>query len=104
LDSVKYTFPDFSNHTILYKGRRFVAIAVSKEQPFKHFGDDEDFVVWDGLYDGAASCGTITKDGVYKGALAFSHVEIEVDDGNSIREFVKNTSKAEEYYFKGCGV
>jgi hypothetical protein len=104
LDFVKYTFPDFSNHTILYKGRRFVAIAVSKEQPFKHFGDDEDFVVWDGLYDGAASCGTITKDGVYKGALAFSHVEIDVDDATSIRDFVKHTNKAEERYFKGCGV
>ncbi|MBM4077098.1 MAG: hypothetical protein FJ267_15820 [Planctomycetes bacterium] len=99
-----YTFPNFSHHTILYKGRRFIAIAVSKEKPFEHFGDDEDFVVWDGLYGGVASRGTITNDGVYRGGLAFSHVEIDVDDASSIREFVKNTNKAEEFYFKGCGV
>jgi len=101
---VKYTFPDFSNHTILYKGRRFIAIAVSKEQSFEHYGDNDDVVVWDGLYGGVASCGKINKDGVCKGRLAFSHVEIDVDDATSIRDFVKNTNEAVERYFKGCGI
>lgn len=101
---MKYNFPDFSGYKILYKGRRFVAIAVSKKHPFEHYGDDEDFVVWDGLYDGVASCGKILKSGIFKGQLAFSHVDIDVNDAKSIREFVKNTVKAEEYYFKGCGV
>ena len=100
----KYSIPDFSLYQILYKGRRFVAIAVSEESPFDIYGDEEDFVIWDGLYGGVASRGTITKDGVFKGGLAFSHVEIDVDDATSIREFVKHTNKAEECYFKGCGV
>ena len=91
---MKYTLPDFSNHTVLYKGRRFVAVAVSKEVPFDIYGDDEDFVIWDGLYGGVASRGTITNGGVFKGGLAFSHVEIDIDDATSIRDFVKNTNKA----------
>ena len=100
---MKYTFPDFSDHKILYKGRRFSAVAVSKEHLFSHYGDDEDFVVWDGMYDAVASFGIITREGMFKRALAFSHVEIDVGDAKSIREFVKNTSKAEELYIKDCG-
>ena len=48
-----YTFPDLRGYKILYKGRRYIALAVSKEQPLDIYGDDEDFVVWDGLYDAA---------------------------------------------------
>lgn len=101
---MKYTFPDFSKHTVLYKGLRYIAIAVSKDQPFDHYGDNDDFVVWDGLYGGVASCGKINKDGVCKGRLAFSHVEIDVNEAESIREFVTNTNEAVERYFKGCGI
>ncbi len=99
-----YTFPDFSNHTILYEGRRFVAVAVSKEDPFNIFGNDEDFVVWDGLNWGAAATGKLTSSGITCGRLVFSYVEIEVDDANTISGFVKNVRKAPETYFKGCGV
>ena len=99
-----YTFPDISGHTILYKGRRYIALAVSKKQPLDIYGDDEDFVVWDGLYDAAVSVGKIRPDGVIEGELAFSHVNIEVEDAKSMRDFVTNTKKSQETYFKECGV
>jgi hypothetical protein len=97
-------FADFSRHKPLNKSRRYIAIAISKEIPFEIYGAEEGFLIWDGLYGGVASRGTITKDGVFKGGLAFSHVEIDIDDATSIREFVKNTKKAAECNFKGCGV
>lgn len=99
-----YQFPDLTGRNLLFKGRRYVVIEVSKQNPFEIYGDDEDFVVWDGLYGGAAAVGRLSPDGVYSGELAFSHVAIEVDDANTISDFVKNVKKAEEYYFKGCGV
>ncbi len=104
MSNTTYNFPDLSHQTILYEGRRYIAIAVSKDTPLDIYGDDENFVIWDGLYGGVASRGKITKGGVFKGGLAFSHVEIDVDDATSIRRFVKNTNKEEEFYFKGCGI
>ena len=40
---------------------------------------------------------------VLKGFLAFSHVEIEIDSAENIRDFVKNSSKAQMRFFKDCG-
>lgn len=102
--SPKYLIPDLTDRQLLYKGRRFVAIVVGRDDPFELFGDDYDFVVWDGLYGGVAAVGNVKADGNYSGALAFSHVEIEVEDAKTMSEFVKNARKAEEFYFKGCGV
>ena len=99
-----YTFPDFAGHTILYKGRRYIALAVSKEHPLDIYGEDENFVVWDGLYDAAVSVGKIHPDGVIEGELAFSHVTIEVEDAKSMRDFVNNAKKSQETYFKECVV
>ena len=99
-----YQFPDLTGRNLLFKGRRYIVIEVSKEDPFDIFGDDEDFVVWDGLNWGAAAAGKLTSGGVTCGRLVFSHVEIEVDDATRISDFVKNVRKAQEYYFKGCGV
>ena len=99
-----YTFPDLRGNKILYKGRRYIALAVSKEHPLDIYGEDENFVVWDGLYDAAVSVGKIRPDGVIEGELAFSHVTIGVEDAKSMRDFVANTKKSQETYFKGCGV
>ena len=99
-----YQFPDFTGRKLLFKGRRYIVIEVSKEDPFDIFGDDEDFVVWDGLNWGAAAAGKLSSGGVNRGRLVFSHVEIEVDDATTMSDFVKNVRKAQEYYFKGCGV
>ena len=99
-----YQFPDLTGRNLLFKGRRYVVIEVSNQIPFEIYGDNEDFVVWDGLYGGAAAVGRLSTDGVYSGELAFSHVEIEVNNASTMSEFVKNVKKAEEYYFKGCGV
>ena len=99
-----YQFPDLTGRKLLFKGRRYIVIKVSKEDPFDIFGDDEDLVVWDGLNWGAAAAGKLTSGGVTGGRLVFSHVEIEVDDATTISDFVKNVRKAQEYYFKGCGV
>lgn len=60
-------FADFSRHKPLNKSRRYIAIAISKEIPFEIYGAEEGFLIWDGLYGGVASRGTITKDGVFKG-------------------------------------
>ena len=101
-----YTFPDLSNREVLYKGRRFVVFAVSAERPFDGCGQDGgcDFVVWDGKDAGVISCGKVTRQGVFRGSLAFSHVDIDVDDASSPREFVSNSHKKAEWYFKGIGL
>jgi hypothetical protein len=44
-----YTFPDVSQYTILYKGRRYIAIVVSKDIPFEIYGAEGGFLIWDGL-------------------------------------------------------
>ena len=102
-----YTFPDLSNREVLYKGRRFVVFAVSKKRPFDGYGEDGkcDFVVWDGKDPAEViSCGKVTRQGVFRGSLAFSHVDIDVDDAPSPREFVANSQKKAESYFKGIGL
>jgi hypothetical protein len=35
-----YTFPDLSNHKIIYKGRRYIAFEVSQTNPFESMEDD----------------------------------------------------------------
>ncbi len=100
-------FPDLSNREVLYKGRRFVMFAVSAERPFDGYGEDGncDFVVWDGGDPtGVISYGTVTRQGVFRGALAFSHVDIDVDDAPSPREFVANSHKKAEWYSKAIGL
>jgi hypothetical protein len=98
-----YTFPNLSNHKIIYKGRRYIAFEVSQSNPFESMEDHADFVVWDGEYDAAVSYGTINSKGGFEGFLAFSHVEIEIDSAGNSREFVKNSSKAQMQFFKDSG-
>ena len=98
----KYIFPDLSKFEILFNGRRYKAFKVSKDNPFKDYELDADFVVWDGLYDAAVSYGTIDVN-IFSGFLAFSHVEIEVDSAENISLFVKNTSKEQLRFFKDAG-
>jgi hypothetical protein len=98
-----YTFPDLSNHKIIYKGRRYIAFEVNQSNPFESMEDYADFVVWDGEYDAAVSYGTINAKGGFDGFLAFSHVEIEIDSAENIRDFVKNSSKAQMQFFKDSG-
>lgn len=100
----KYTFPVLTSHKILYKGRRYLAFSVSIASPFEDYEEHADFVVWDGLYDAALAYGSINKDnGNYDGGLEFSHVEIEIDTSPNIKEFVKNTAKAQLRFFKDSG-
>lgn len=96
----KYQFPTLDNYSILYRGRRFIAFSISKSAPFEGMEDYANFVVWDGLHDAAVSYGKISKNGLVNGFLAFSHVEIEVKTSDSIKEFVKNTSKEQNSYFR----
>lgn len=98
-----YSFPDLSNHKIIFNGRRYKAFIVSSDNPFNGYEDDSDFVVWDGLYDAAVSYGSISSKGIYSGFLAFSHVEIEIDDASDISTFVKNSSKEQLRFFKDSG-
>ena len=98
-----YTFQDLSDHKIIYKGRRYLVFEVSQSSPFESMEDVADFVVWDGDCNVAVSYGTITSDGEYEGFLAFSHVEIEIDSAENIRDFVKNSKKAQMQFFRDSG-
>lgn len=102
-EKAKYTFPNLSNRKILFSGRRYIAFSVSKSQPFEGYESDYDFVVWDGLYDAAVAVGNLSDDGSAAGELAFSHVEIEVDRCESMKEFVQRVRKAQERYFRDSG-
>ncbi len=99
----RYTFPCLSSFEIIFNGRRYKAFKVSMLNPFKGYEEDSDFVIWDGLYDAAVAYGTITVDNLYCGFLAFSHVEIEVDPASCIRDFVKNTRRTQERFFRDSG-
>ena len=99
----KHTFPDLSARHILYKGRRYIAFAVSMSAPFDGYESDYNFVIWDGLYDAAAAVGTVLEDGTVKGELAFSPVEIEIPTSKSMTDFVRRTRKAQERFFRESG-
>ena len=99
---MKYNFPNLSNYKIIYKGRRYIAFQISKLIPFESMEYFADFVVWDGLYDAAVSYGIINSKGVFEGRLAFSHVEIEIDSAENIRDFVQNSRKSQMLFFKDC--
>ena len=99
----KYTFPDLTDLAVIASGRRYKAFRVSKLEPFNGYEDDFDFVVWDGLYDAAVSCGHISSTGMFKGALVFSHVEIEIGPCMSVSEFIAETKKAQLKFFSDGG-
>lgn len=100
-----YQFPDLNNRRVIFKGRRYLVFEVSPDHPFEVFGDDENFVVWDGVNGGSvAAIGTTNADGTFSGELAFSHVTIEVDDAESISDFVKHVRRTQDRYYRECGV
>lgn len=100
---MKYKFPNLSNHKIIYKGRRYVAFEINQLNPFESMEEFADFIVWDGLYDATVSYGIINSKGEFKGRLAFSHVEIEIDLAENIRDFVKKSIKSQMIFFKDSG-
>lgn len=99
----KYKFPNFTDSNILYKGKRYVAIETSGTDSLNNNEKCVQFIVWDGLHDAEVASGATTANGDFVGALSFSHVEIEVRVSKTIQEFVKNSAKAQERYFKDCG-
>lgn len=99
----EYTFSDLTDMAVIVSGRRYKAFRVSKSKPSDGFEDDCDFVVWDGLYDAAVSCGQISSTGVFSGYLAFSHVEIDIGPCNSVTDFVAETKKAQLRVFRDSG-
>lgn len=98
-----YMFPDLSCYNIIFNGRRYKAFMISKGSPFQGYEDYAEFLVWDGVYDALVAYGNISADGEYEGFLAFSHIELDVNSASTISEFVKNTKKAQEWYFKATG-
>jgi hypothetical protein len=98
----KYSFPPQFEVQTIYKGRRYKAFLLSKENPYLDYVDG--FVVWDGLYDAAVAEGKCSDDGVYSGELLFSHVTIEVPSANSLRDFVENAKREQERFFKDSGI
>ena len=95
----RYTFPDLEGREVLYRGRRYIAFAVSSEQPFEDAEDDGDFVIYDGLYDAVSAIGRRDEKGIY-GELAFSHVEIEIEPAPNMRDFVQAAAKAQASYHR----
>ncbi len=99
----KYKFPSVCKFDLIFNGRRYKAFKVSKANPFNDYEFDADFVVWDGLYDAAVSCGQISSTGLFSGYLAFSHVEIDIGPCNSLTDFVAETKKAQLNVFRDSG-
>lgn len=100
----KYKFPNLIDNTILYKGKRYVAIATSATDSSNNKTECVQFIVWDGLYDAEVSNGATSADGSFIGFLSFTHVEIEIQSSNTIQGFVKNSAKTQQRYFKDCGM
>jgi hypothetical protein len=98
-----YKKPKLNGHTILYKGRRFIAFEISKQFPFESFEDGFQFAIFDGLYDATLAVGVINPNGTYQGELAFSVVEILIPPCETLREFLDIAVKEQEAYFKTCG-
>lgn len=99
----KHKFPDLGGRDILYRGRRYIAFSVNMSAPFHGYESDHNFVIWDGLYDGAVAVGTVMEDGTVKGELVFSHVEIEIPTSKSMSDFVRYMRKAQERFFRESG-
>lgn len=100
MSNSRYSFPkELEALKCLYKGRRYRAYAVSRENPLDRYHELGNFIIYDGLYDGVSAVGTITQEKVV-GELAFSHVEIEIPEAQNIREFVKAASKEQEDYHR----
>ncbi len=98
-----YTFPDFSNHKVVYSGRRYKVIELSNDSPIEYFSkSDGDYLMWDGLYGGHIATIRQTPDGGFHCELN-AHVSLEYDY-STIREAVKGLAKEMEDYFKGCGI
>ena len=93
----RYTFPNLEGREVLYRGRRYIAFAVSSEQPFEDAEDDGDFVIYDGLYDAISVIGRRDEKGI-SGGLAFSHVEIEIEPASNMRDFVQAAVKVQACY------
>ena len=100
MSNSRYSFPkELEALKCLYKGRRYRAYAVSRENPYDDHHESGNFIIYDGLYDSVSAVGTITEEKVV-GELAFSHVELEIPEAQNMREFVKVASKEQENYFR----
>lgn len=97
----KFNFSEFSESQIIYKGNRFIAFLIKDQLKSSH--QQNRFIVWDRLYDAELSRGIQQFNGKCTGELSFSHVSIEVKPSKSIAEFVRNSAKEQERYFKACG-
>ena len=99
----QYTLPNLNGHEVLYKGRRFIVFGVSKLFPYEDYESMGTFVIWDGKYDAIFAVGKMNPNGSYFGELAASHVQIDIAEKRTLREFLDEAVKTQERYFKDCG-
>ena len=98
----KYHFPELPAELVLYKGRRFVVFRCLRNSEMYDF-EGADIFVWDGLYDAALSYARLKQHKVVDGYLAFCPVGWQLDDADSIKDFVEVSKKAQLKFFKETG-
>jgi hypothetical protein len=97
-----YTFPDFTQHKVVYNGRRYKVIEFLNDSPVEyHSRDDCDYLMWDGLYNGHVAEIHRNPDGSFHCELN-AHVALDYDYP-TVRDAVKGLAKEMEIYFKDCG-
>ena len=96
-----YTFPDFTNHKVVYNGRRYKVIEFLNDSPVEYSSkSDGDYLMWDGLYNGHVALIHCMPDGSFHCELN-SHVAIE-NEYPTIRDAVKGMAREMDAYSKAC--
>jgi hypothetical protein len=95
-ESRLYKRPDLRNHKVLYGGRRYWVIEVSKEYPYRGYEDIAGLVIYDGLYDIDIGWGRKDEKGVFIGGVPYGQHLLEVK-GNTVRDFVRSIAKEAEW-------
>jgi len=95
----RYNFPMLQHLNCLYSGRRYKVYGIDGEHPYEGYEDMGNFFIYDGLYGGVSVVGTMLEGSVI-GALAFSHVKVEVPTQSNLKDFVKVAARVQEAYHK----
>jgi len=91
-----YQKPNLNGHKVLYGGRRYWVIEVSKDCPYRGYEDIATLVIYDGLYDIDVGWGCINEEGIFVGGVPYGQHLLEVKE-DTVRDFVRSISKEAEW-------
>jgi hypothetical protein len=84
----QYTIPNFKNHNVLYKGKRYWVLEIDKNHPYEGYEEDCNCVVVDRKYGGVViSWCNKQKDGTFKGYVQYGQGSDPVE-GKTPKELV----------------